>query len=251
MKTTKSIIVVLFVLLTAQIASAYYCPSTGRWLSRDPIGEPGFQVSQVAAQVHTTATSNRWINRDPNNHGLGLNLCAFVGNDAINNKDNLGMMKYSEIQDLQRQLDAKYSKMCCWFFCNTLRLQYDVDGYAVGTTVTGKATTHFDGCIYKTYFFWWTCYQAVREGGNNSRDQGWEPGSGSYSDTENPNIFSTTTGINWPFDPFNIAMESSAIVIVCIHGQMHAVLIQGSDELDWTWNNGYQQWNDPPGKNVK
>jgi uncharacterized protein RhaS with RHS repeats len=41
MKATKSIILVLFVLLTAQITSAYYCPSTGRWLSRDPIEEQG------------------------------------------------------------------------------------------------------------------------------------------------------------------------------------------------------------------
>src|ERR1035437_1942720 len=64
MKTTKPILTVLFVLLTAQIASAYYCPSTGRWLSRDPIGEPGFQVQQMAAQI-PAVTSDRWINRDP------------------------------------------------------------------------------------------------------------------------------------------------------------------------------------------
>jgi hypothetical protein len=65
MKTTKSILAVFFVLLTAQIASAYYCPSTGRWLSRDPVGEPGFQVLMAAAQAPIAATSSRWINRDP------------------------------------------------------------------------------------------------------------------------------------------------------------------------------------------
>lgn len=64
MKTAKSSIIILFVLLTAQIASAYYCPSTGRWLSRDPVGEPGFQVQQMAAQM-PAVTSGRWINRDP------------------------------------------------------------------------------------------------------------------------------------------------------------------------------------------
>ena len=63
MKNTKSILVVMFVLLTAQIASAYYCPSTGRWLSRDPIGEPGFETSQMVAQT-PEVTSDRWINRD-------------------------------------------------------------------------------------------------------------------------------------------------------------------------------------------
>jgi hypothetical protein len=70
MKTAKSIIVVLFVLLTAQIASAYYCPSTGRWLSRDPIGEAGFQASQMANLPSgignsVLQSSGRWVNRDP------------------------------------------------------------------------------------------------------------------------------------------------------------------------------------------
>lgn len=192
-----------------------------------------------------------WPSRDPLKEKGGFNVYAFVENDAINHDDKLGLMKYSEIQALQQKLDAEYSKKCCWSFCNTLRLTYDVNGYAVGSTVTGRATPHFEGCVKHVYYFWWTCYQAIREGGNQSREQGWEPGASSYSDTEQPNSFSTTTGINWPFDPFNLAMESSAIVIVCIHGQMHAVLIGGSDELDWTWNNNYQQWNDPPGKNIK
>ena len=69
MKTAKSIVVVLFVLLTAQIASAYYCPSTGRWLSRDPIGEPGFQALQTASSTSGIGNSvlqpsGRWVNRD-------------------------------------------------------------------------------------------------------------------------------------------------------------------------------------------
>ncbi len=64
MNTAKSIIVVLFVLLTAQIASAYYCPSTGHWLSRDPIGEPGFQALLVAGQTSIKPSSDRWIIRD-------------------------------------------------------------------------------------------------------------------------------------------------------------------------------------------
>ena len=60
MKTAKSILVVLFVLLTAQIASAYYCPSTGRWLSRDPIGEPGFRAIAKSLQLGPS----HWVNRD-------------------------------------------------------------------------------------------------------------------------------------------------------------------------------------------
>ena len=72
MKTANSIITVLFVLLAAQIASAYYCPSTGRWLSRDPMGEPGFETLRAARVVPqaevaspTSLPAGRWINRDP------------------------------------------------------------------------------------------------------------------------------------------------------------------------------------------
>lgn len=103
MKTTKSIVVVLFVLLTAQIASAYYCPSTGRWLSRDPVGEPGFQALQratySAAAPASATTSSRWINRDSVAPRVirsteiisGVNLYVFVRNAPIDRIDPLGL----------------------------------------------------------------------------------------------------------------------------------------------------------------
>ena len=64
MKTAKSIILFSIVLLTAQIASAYYCPSTGRWLSRDPISEPGFQALELVTRTLPFTSSSRWIIRD-------------------------------------------------------------------------------------------------------------------------------------------------------------------------------------------
>ena len=81
MKTAKSIVVVLFVLLTAQIASAYYCPSTGRWLSRDPIGEPGFQALQMAVQT-SPIMRGRWINRD----SIGQSKFGFTANNLPSQK---------------------------------------------------------------------------------------------------------------------------------------------------------------------
>ena len=100
MKTTKSIIVVLFVLLTAQIASAYYCPSTGRWLSRDPIGEPGFQAMQTASSpsgIGNSQPSGRWINRDRIEEKDGMNLFGFINGNPINLIDALGL-KICEIR---------------------------------------------------------------------------------------------------------------------------------------------------------
>jgi hypothetical protein len=72
MKTTKSIIALLFVLLTTQAALAWYDPSTQRWLTRDPIGELGFETLRAATQtanqivnVSAVPTSpSRWITRD-------------------------------------------------------------------------------------------------------------------------------------------------------------------------------------------
>lgn len=93
MKTTKSIITVLFVLLTAHIASAYYCPSDGRWLSRDPIGEPGFQVLQVPQMPNAIQQqAARWIERDPVTTQQTANPYAFLGNKPIRQTDLLGLV---------------------------------------------------------------------------------------------------------------------------------------------------------------
>ena len=68
----------------------YYNPETGRWLSRDPIGEDG-----------------------------GLNLYGFVGNDPVNFVDLLGLLRYwewSEIEEadyeehLARRYDVKVDR---------------------------------------------------------------------------------------------------------------------------------------------
>ena len=94
MKTAKSIIVVLFVLLTAQIASAYYCPSTGRWLSRDPIGEPGFQTSRMASVVPRSPqlAPSRWINRDSLGAKGDNNFYECANNNLNDHIDAYGLM---------------------------------------------------------------------------------------------------------------------------------------------------------------
>ena len=70
MKTTKSFLVVLFVLAAAQIASAYYCPSTGRWLSRDPSWfSAGDQDATLFHEVsHSQGTDDQTPNDFNNAH---------------------------------------------------------------------------------------------------------------------------------------------------------------------------------------
>lgn len=95
MKTVKSILTVLFMLAAVQIASAYYSPSTGRWLSRDPMGEPGFQALQeTSPQIDNSIQqqSARWIERDPITVEQTANSYAFLGNKPIRQTDLLGMV---------------------------------------------------------------------------------------------------------------------------------------------------------------
>jgi RHS repeat-associated protein len=74
-------------------AHRYYNPSTGRWLSRDPMGEPGFEV--VAQRPRKTETIDvlgfQLTVESPNSDDPGPNLYEFVGDNPENNTDSLGL----------------------------------------------------------------------------------------------------------------------------------------------------------------
>lgn len=59
----------------------FYSPCQGRWLSRDPIEEPGFAAARTASpeQVRMVSTKD------------GLNLFALLDNDPIRDIDVLGL----------------------------------------------------------------------------------------------------------------------------------------------------------------
>jgi hypothetical protein len=105
MKATKSIIVVLFVLLSTQIASAYYCPSTGRWLSRDPKGELGFTLLKDGWIKRSRSSSNQnccpSCKRNANKNLIigDANIYAFVNNDPLERIDYLGLTDWGSQVD--------------------------------------------------------------------------------------------------------------------------------------------------------
>ncbi len=117
MKTTKqniaNIILFLAVLLASQPALAFYDPSTGRWLSRDPIGEPGFQAIQrlrVISQASGVAsTSGRWIHRD---RADNENRYLFVGNNSVNHIDPLGLIKFEGCEGREEELQQQFNNFC-------------------------------------------------------------------------------------------------------------------------------------------
>lgn len=86
-------LVVVLGLVLCQDARAFYNPSTGRWLSRDPVGELGFSLGEIREQpfvVSTTENSTERINRllsEPD----GPNICAFVLNNPVAMFDRYGL----------------------------------------------------------------------------------------------------------------------------------------------------------------
>ena len=128
MRKTIGAIALFVTALTAQSVFAYYNPSTGRFLSRDPIGEPGFQVLQMAqgasqvGPVPMAQQSSRWINRDSvqeisakllKQSGEGspvmfmdwqsvlrdtANAYRFVGNTPVNRWDVLGLFGDGDVK---------------------------------------------------------------------------------------------------------------------------------------------------------
>ena len=98
----NKILPILFALVgvfTTNQASAYYSPSTGRWLSRDPVGEPGFEALRSASivpgvgQVGASATlpASRIFVRDSVATKNDPNRYAFVNNMPADNFDELGL----------------------------------------------------------------------------------------------------------------------------------------------------------------
>jgi hypothetical protein len=65
-----------------------YEPNMARWLTRDPIGERGFQVLQLASGAGQTLAPDQ--SRD-SEALAGPNVYAFNGNDAVNRIDPDGL----------------------------------------------------------------------------------------------------------------------------------------------------------------
>lgn len=91
---TIGAVAVLFSLLAVQSVFGYYNPATGSWLSRDPVGEPGFQLGQRTmgtprvGPVAALHQPNRWINRDSAPDG---NLYQFIYNSPVMFFDPFGL----------------------------------------------------------------------------------------------------------------------------------------------------------------
>jgi len=82
----------LAVLFAADSALAWYSPATGRFLSRDPIDEPGaILVRQLAGRFIPRDPQDRLGGRELSRHSECLNLYRALVNSPVWNVDALGL----------------------------------------------------------------------------------------------------------------------------------------------------------------
>jgi hypothetical protein len=96
-------------------AQAFYNPSTGRWLSRDPIGEPGFTLLTSTQQARTATTSNEGLftSKRANPRLNEENLYGFVLNVPQNRVDPLGLLTFEGCStDQQQQIQNNWNSFC-------------------------------------------------------------------------------------------------------------------------------------------
>jgi hypothetical protein len=92
MKTNRMILLaVLLGALFAREAQAFYNPSSGRWLNRDPLDEQGFMLLTMKQQLAQSHDSEEGDEAPARHKQEQLNLYAFVHNDPIDQVDYLGL----------------------------------------------------------------------------------------------------------------------------------------------------------------
>jgi hypothetical protein len=96
-------LIFLLVLLAASTSSAFYDPTLGRWLNRDPLQEESFNDVHPLPSLALGPLSKRVEVR------LGPNLYAFVGNDSIMRIDPYGT---DPMGDYLKCLNKKVACIC-------------------------------------------------------------------------------------------------------------------------------------------
>lgn len=147
----------------ADAASAYYSPRMGRFLSRDPIDEPGAMVVRQAARQVT-----RFIPRDPIQTAENSNNYRFVDNNPVIYVDPTGLWKIERdggeyayaradpgdtIEKLASIIGLEANDYEKWL------TQFQINGYVMGSPWPTSVTQQLPGCsLYKipnTVIAWW------------------------------------------------------------------------------------------------
>ena len=199
----------------------YYNPSTGRWLSRDPMHEQG-----------------------------GPNLYGFVDGDAVNGADDLGLLPFSALLAEVNRLNSMQLSVCD--YCPRRANNH------VGVTITGSTTPQvpptsggssvglggdsvtitsqldIQGYVTTIEYWWWDCASAQAEARgifglpSNWHDYGYSQGGPTYPRTDEGGGFWGADTFHWDFDCLVVYTYCGA------DGHNHATY-RNSNELEYTW----------------
>jgi hypothetical protein len=136
MKTTDTctLLVLLSLFFGAKAAHAYYSPTAGRWLSRDPVEERGFRLAILDSSRAKTQTARQ-----------EASLYHFVANSPVSRVDLWGLSckdpcewarRHAEGTDVGLTVCCGGKKYACLIF----------SGGAVGTS-SPKARSIIDACV--------------------------------------------------------------------------------------------------------
>jgi hypothetical protein len=114
MKKTLLLLAAITAWSTIQV-SAFYNPSTGRWLSKDPIDEPSFRLlieNKQALPGSIGEESSQKSSLTLRGHA-GPNLYGFVSNEPLAYVDPLGLLKFDGCSASQQvQLTSDFNTYC-------------------------------------------------------------------------------------------------------------------------------------------
>ena len=225
----------------------YYNASTGRWNSRDPIGEEG------GLNLHGFCVNNPQQFNDRN----GLDFGTWIGHPGYNfgsPSRQTRLLTYDDLERLRSDIDYEVRNIpcCCVKSGGTMILH--IAGTASGATVTENATlTEKPGCIQEgsLSYYWWDCVSGQNDYANAGsptgvdwRDYGWYPGGPSQTKTHKGiSPWWYEHSLDWT-DAGHWNWRAAVIFIYCGNkGHLRAGLAPSDNAEEWTWRNG--GWADP------
>lgn len=128
-------LVPIFIMLffATQTASAFYNPNTGRWLSRDPLGDLGFKLV-FAGKSKMVEDKNDYL---------------FIRNDPLRLHDNFGL-SVADIANMYSAFVDELKALCaCHLSCPELGWRQNVGAYWGCTRQTENLEEVFDKLKYE------------------------------------------------------------------------------------------------------
>lgn len=136
----KRILITLVLLLTTGQSFAFYNPEQGRWLSRDPMGDPSFhEIVGVRGRAMVRSDANSYL---------------FARNSSTRLIDPLGL-EVQDPPDKHYPHEDEGEDCCCG--PTSCSVEFDADVTGSGLKIRVKPSVTSVGCCSDLHIRTWTC----------------------------------------------------------------------------------------------